>query len=228
MNHDRDSVGFFGKIPGYGDFLSRGLPPSFIRPWDQWLRNGLGSVEQRLGRGWAERFTNEPALRFALTPGTCGPRFWLGVLVASRDKVGRGFPMTLALSPRDQLAWTHAIFRNGTWVVELEALARYAVTSGLGRIAFERSLARMELTMTGTTTGDGRPHAPIKCFDLGDDVELPSLSQELLDGNLLHFAGPLSLWWTEKQAHGVRYAHTGLPSEAVFLRLIPGLSLRTY
>ena len=33
------SIGFFGKLPSHGDFLSRRLPRSFVDPWDSWLQS---------------------------------------------------------------------------------------------------------------------------------------------------------------------------------------------
>ena len=33
--------GYFGKLPAVGDFVSNGLPKSFVSPWDQWVQELL-------------------------------------------------------------------------------------------------------------------------------------------------------------------------------------------
>ena len=36
MSHEMaQGLGFYGKLPYVGDFVSRRLPGEFIRPWDQ-------------------------------------------------------------------------------------------------------------------------------------------------------------------------------------------------
>ena len=33
--------GIYGKLPAFGDFVRRGLPSAFVRPWDEWLSNSI-------------------------------------------------------------------------------------------------------------------------------------------------------------------------------------------
>ena len=39
-----ERVGWFGKIPALGDFVTRHLPPSFVQPWDEWLSAELSEA----------------------------------------------------------------------------------------------------------------------------------------------------------------------------------------
>lgn len=89
-------TGFFGKLPARGDFLRAGLPRRFTDPLDDWLRTALGAARAACGEHWDEVWTAAPAWRFALPPGACGPDPALGVMLASRDSVGRSFPLILA------------------------------------------------------------------------------------------------------------------------------------
>ncbi|MDD1012331.1 type VI secretion system-associated protein TagF [Pseudomonas rubra] len=89
-------VGFYGKLASRGDFVSRGLPHSFIQPWDQWLAAGLVASQQQLAERWLPAYLVSPLWRFALAPGVCGPQAVVGVLMPSIDRVGRYFPLTLA------------------------------------------------------------------------------------------------------------------------------------
>jgi len=89
--------GFYGKIPEAGDFISRHLPRGFIDFWDQWLQAALESSRTRLGDEWLQYYLVSPMWRFALSPGICTEHAWVGVLMPSVDKVGRYFPMTIAV-----------------------------------------------------------------------------------------------------------------------------------
>lgn len=89
-------TGLFGKVPAHGDFVRRGLPTSFVGPWDSWLQEGMAAARERFGPRWAELWDGAPPWRFALPAGACGPDAVAGVLLPSEDMVGRRFPITLA------------------------------------------------------------------------------------------------------------------------------------
>lgn len=88
--------GWFGKLPGMGDFAHRRLSPAFRDRWDGWLQAGLSSL--RAGYAdWEACYLEAPLWYFALGPGSVDAGAWLGVLVPSVDAVGRCFPLTLAM-----------------------------------------------------------------------------------------------------------------------------------
>lgn len=87
--------GWFGKLPGMGDFAQRRLPESFRAQWDRWLQHGLMGLRQRHA-DWTERYLESPLWSFALGEQVVGPARWIGVLMPSVDGVGRYFPFTLA------------------------------------------------------------------------------------------------------------------------------------
>jgi type VI secretion system protein ImpM len=93
---EEGTTGLFGKLPAHGDFVRRGLPRSFIGPWDDWLSAGIEASRHDLGPAWDEAWESAPAWRFRLAPGACGPDAAVGVVVTSADTVGRRFPLTLA------------------------------------------------------------------------------------------------------------------------------------
>jgi len=51
-----ERVGWFGKIPALGDFVTRHLPPSFVQPWDEWLSAELSEARLLLADTWAETY----------------------------------------------------------------------------------------------------------------------------------------------------------------------------
>jgi len=92
------TCGFYGKLPGEGDFVTRRLPWEFTAAWDDWLQQGMQASRAALGEGWLPRYLSAPIWRFQLAPGVCGPLAWRGLFFASVDRVGRYFPLTLAFA----------------------------------------------------------------------------------------------------------------------------------
>jgi type VI secretion system protein ImpM len=88
--------GWFGKLPGMGDFAHRRLPESFRSVWDQWLQRGLARLKDRHD-DWTSHYLEAPIWCFALGPQVVGEGAWIGVLMPSVDGVGRYFPFTMAV-----------------------------------------------------------------------------------------------------------------------------------
>lgn len=112
------SVGFFGKLPGAGDFVQRRLPATFVERWDAHFERAVHASREALREGWAQAWRASPVWRFVLAPRVCGESAWAGVLGPSEDRVGRSFPMVLAapvtaaqVEPllRDGQAWFEAL-----------------------------------------------------------------------------------------------------------------------
>ncbi len=93
------AAGWYGKLPSLGDFASRRLDHDFIEAWDHWLAAGIAAWREREPTAWLERYLSSPSWRFALAPGVLakGAPAWAGVLMPSVDRVGRYFPLTLAM-----------------------------------------------------------------------------------------------------------------------------------
>lgn len=90
------AAGYFGKLPTRGDFLRQGLPAAFLGPWETWLQAGLRCAATRWPADWKSWLLAAPICHFHLAAGLCGPSPAAGLLVPSRDRVGRAFPLTLA------------------------------------------------------------------------------------------------------------------------------------
>lgn len=93
----RPVFGLFGKLPWEGDFIQRGLPARFARPWDEWLSQAMAASRDVLGAGWSNAYLLSPPWHFVVEPGILGPSGWAGVLASSVDRVRRFYPLTLAL-----------------------------------------------------------------------------------------------------------------------------------
>lgn len=86
-------LGYFGKLPGSGDFVSRGLPRALIARLDAWLHDGMADLPASVGADWLDYYLVAPAWSFLLPAGTWDEGILLGALIPSVDRVGRYFPL---------------------------------------------------------------------------------------------------------------------------------------
>jgi len=137
------ALGCYGKLACRGDFVTRGLAPDFIRPWDGWLSAVMQASQQQLGEGWLGAYLVSPLWRFALAAGVCGPNAVLGVLMPSVDRVGRYFPLTVAqiLEPGQNVA--SAAGGGEGWFGVVEDLMLSTLDQGAELDAFEAALSRL-------------------------------------------------------------------------------------
>ncbi|MBB4128593.1 type VI secretion system protein ImpM [Xanthomonas translucens] len=89
--------GFFGKLPSAGDFVQRRLPPAFVEPWDRHFSQLIAGARAQLGTQWAPAYRGSGLHAFVLGSGLCGELAWAGVLGPGEDRVGRCFPLAIAL-----------------------------------------------------------------------------------------------------------------------------------
>jgi type VI secretion system protein ImpM len=46
-NGSFSELGFYGKLPTYGDFIQKRLPQDFINPWHEWLQVNMLAVREK-------------------------------------------------------------------------------------------------------------------------------------------------------------------------------------
>jgi len=106
-------LGWFGKIPSLGDFVTRRLPLSFVQRWDNWLASEIYDAQELLAGGWPEVYLAGPLWCFELAPGTVDADRWRGVMLPSVDRVGRRFPLCISASgdadPANAVRWWAAM-----------------------------------------------------------------------------------------------------------------------
>ena len=138
-------AGWYGKLPSRGDFVGRGLPPDWLRIWDDWLAGALASAA-RQRPDCRERLRTMPPWQWLVRPSTPGDRrAWCGVVVASGDRVGRSFPLLVAE------AWdidALESFSTAAWQARGEVVARWIESDGRERTpeAFDAGLAALVKT----------------------------------------------------------------------------------
>ena len=131
---DRGAV---GKLPSTGDFVRIGLPRSFVKPWDEWMSSWLGDVKADAGDKWSADYLTSPIWRFSIAAGVLERRQWLGVMAPSVDRVGRQFPLCIALATQEPFGPGAMHFTNDELYDALEELAIEAVSSDLSTNALD-------------------------------------------------------------------------------------------
>jgi type VI secretion system protein ImpM len=195
--------GWFGKLPGMGDFAHRRLPDGFRAVWDQWLQRGMARLRERHA-DWVERYLEAPVWCFVLGARVAGERAWVGVLMPSVDGVGRYFPFVLAV----ELDASVPEVLQGDGLVDVLrwwGLGTRAVLEGLegdlDALRFDAVLQRLFVD-----EGVSEPR----------EVVVESLG--------LPVAGA-SLWMGDPfAAHGIRLLSTGLPRDEQFDALFLGFA----
>lgn len=85
-------LGYFGKVPSNGDFVSRNVDRNLRELVDNWMQRGLEESRRMLGNDWLQSFLTAPVWRFVI--GTGGTIFF-GIKIPSVDRIGRYFPFTI-------------------------------------------------------------------------------------------------------------------------------------
>lgn len=85
--------GIYGKHPGFGDFISAGLPGLAESHLVPWLTDCLAETRDGLGESWAPVWDAALPVRFWIGGAIWGGPHLRGVARPSRDKIGRRFPL---------------------------------------------------------------------------------------------------------------------------------------
>ncbi|SFB15092.1 type VI secretion system protein ImpM [Rhizobium sp. NFR07] len=161
---EADRIGFFGKLPTHGDFVSTGFSRSVQDALDAWLQAGLAKAQHHFGERWEKDFRAMPAWRFIVERGLWGPMTMAGVIVPSRDRVGRSFPLVVATQLHDFAGDSRKLCLDDTWFIALEGLAETSAQRDFELDAFTANLKRLRSLRPGDfdfddERGRGKPKA---------------------------------------------------------------------
>jgi type VI secretion system protein ImpM len=224
---DPTATGFYGKLPGLGDFVSRRLPAQFVQSWDLWLRESLAASQAQLAPEWLDHYLTSPLWRFVLSPRIAGQLGWAGVLMPSVDRVGRYFPLALAC-PLEPSANPFQVLCRADWFERAEAVALMGLEDAIDLEEFDARVLAL---------GAAEPQTPSPMVCPSDSkgrdawqIPVPS-PDRLTDACPVLLARALeeiffaySLWWTagsERVAPSL-LACQGLPDPDGFAALLAG------
>lgn len=192
---DADRIGVFGKVPTRGDFVALGFDPTIRTALDQWLQAGLAAFAQLVGAAWSRQFDAMPAWRFIITSGVWGRPTLAGILMPSRDRVGRSFPLVLAAQLRDFADRPRQLYADIDWFAAAEGMAGAFVQQNaeVGQVSDLLKQLRLPRPQADEEPGAGR-------------------------------ITPASLWWKMDLASGksVGFTTPFRPQPQDFLRLMDG------
>ena len=87
---------YFGKLPSHGDFVRYQASGPTLQAMDVWLQQGLHFAQTRLGPAFDAAYDGAGAFAFYFAPRH-ETHVLTGMLRPSRDRVGRAYPLLIAL-----------------------------------------------------------------------------------------------------------------------------------
>lgn len=228
ISERQNVVGYFGKVPVRGDYVTQHLPSEFVEPWDDWINEVLLHAKGQLGEKWLEHYLISPIWRFALSGGICGKATWKGVMMPSVDAVGRYFPMTIAASRVEIENPLQSLLMSDDWYERAEEAVRSCLDDELSFEELEESLKGLSRVEKESNNADEFSRS--EEFSGAWVVEAPTLDSlamkcpELVDRMLRELFFAYSVWWTQGSKHvkPVFLACQGLPPIEGFSAMLDG------
>jgi type VI secretion system protein ImpM len=222
---NESTIGWYGKLPALGDFVSKQLPDDFIKPWDTWLQAGMLEGKQSFEDQWSEQYLTFPIWRFLIDRDVFGDHMWAGLLIPSADRVGRLFPLTVALPVNSA---------NGA-MPNLASLdqALAIIQQAAGKLIDDDDLEGFEQSMqqvpsiepsTDWSSGEGLFDLELAAINTLPNQGLTSLLSGLAMRELFRRRTARGLWWlpASETSGGTVRASSQTPSASFFLDLIKG------
>jgi len=238
----RLQVAVYGKLPSHGDFLRRRISDAFVATWDEWLQQCIALSRRDLVDSWLDIYLTSPAWRFASCAGVLGSHPTAGVMLPSVDRVGRCFPLVVAveleaddpgLAPSPLALAIH----GDPWFAHVEQLGIEALaTEALDFEAFDAQLlqsacilepllgpAPVVLEERDASRLMQEPDGMWQ-FPLDTASSLGTVVEQLAYARLHSAVEHLMLWWTEGSAvvSPCCVLGGGLPQPAEFASLLDG------
>ena len=218
--------GYYGKLPARGDFVGKGLPRSFIDPWDTWSRTAMYAGKQQLGNTWLNSYLTSPPYWYVLSPHNCGEQIWMGVVIPSVDSVGRYFPLTLCRTASISANPLLLFKQHSQWFSDAERLLISCLQDGFQLENFEQDLQHLSLDESGTVMQASLQHYEHSAWR----VAANSLDHRmnaypiLLEDVLKSFCMAYSVWKTEGSQHipASLLVSQGLPPFAGIASMLDG------
>ena len=214
--------GFFGKLPARGDFVGRRLDDAFRHAFDTWLQRSIATSKRQLGHAWLPAYLNTPIWRFVLGPGLCGQAPSAGVMIPSVDRVGRYFPLILAVQLPGCLSPGSLFHSARTWFDAAEVLILTSLDDGFDFETFDHAVER--LGAPPYARADDPSKAPAIRLDLNEGGDMSQTYVHILDRVLMGNGVEFSLWWTtgSDKVRASVLLGAGMPPPANFSAFLDG------
>ncbi len=230
---ESNKLGFYGKIPTNGDFVSRHLPRTFVDPWDQWLQESIATSREQLAEQWLDRYLTGPIWNFALSKRVCGDKNWVGLVMPSVDRVGRYFPLTLAVPVEDSCSLISIADNEAPWFSQVEHIALSALDQTNNLDSFNQDIESLGVPdywsatseyLTKETSKPGFASSENWRVAMTDPDSISSNLTSLMEQFLLERFPDFTLWWTNgsEQVEPSILICNNLPPRQGFSALLTG------
>jgi len=213
-NHHAVAVGWYGKSPAAGDFVSRRLARPVIAELDRWFQSGMTALRERMPDTWQMHYAKAPVWRALLPSQMIAAVPCLAVVAASRDRVGRSFPFcVVAPLPEDPDGWMASLPQAAE---DLSGLVEQSLRTLRGD-DFDRQLNAIASRIV---SADSR-HESEDIASMLDDLAIESADLATVPLNaqtafpwldLAHrfdSCGTTSYWWTGASRTSAGFVHEG-------------------
>lgn len=195
--------GWYGKLPSAGDFVKRRFPDSLLRQWSHWFQVGLHHWQTSAeGESAPSRaFLSAPVWNFVVPPMLGSQLVQMGSLTASRDSVGRHYPLC-ALRHFSPTEWSPALLaRSGEWYHQVGNTLLRVVREGSSPEQLDQALLSLPQPLP-PEAGESSDILTI----IGDGGSVSNLSWQLpADSFDPQFY--TSFWWTNQSDGFPLYTH---------------------
>lgn len=217
-------LGFYGKLPTYGDFIQKRLPTDFINPWHEWLQTGMLACRDKNPEGWMPFYLNCPAWSFVLSAGICGEQAIAGVTIPSVDRVGRYFNFTMAsiLPPGINPAVFAASYSG--WLEGLENLALSVLEEEMEQDHIEAAINELsaELVLNPMSDSAYSNSTVHKKLVAETSAGVQEMAAQMLHKLIASEHEMYGLWWHSgsSQVSAQLVSCANMPAEDVYLGLM--------
>lgn len=203
----------YGKHPAFGDFIGAGLASPVQERLEAWLNAMLADLRAGWAAAWEVSFDASPALFFWVGGRITGDVALCGAMIASRDKVGRRFPLLAGVAGSGVLppVLDPAMTLPAETLTQLLALDPDPAKGAMGMLA--------DLTLSHA---EDHPLEPA-FWASRTDPDATQLWSDAATADHLRAAGMRSYWWVGGDgADAALYATEGWPQATAIAWLMAG------
>ncbi|MEO8751277.1 MAG: type VI secretion system-associated protein TagF [Casimicrobiaceae bacterium] len=203
--NDSFQIGWFGKLPFAGDFVHRRLPYPLLESLDAWLQLGMGQLRAAYPQNWREIYRSSPMWNCAIPASITESGLTLvGLLVPSRDRVGREFPLCAGVALPPDASPAPLVAAAHDWLMALGRTVASAIATPMTVDGFDAAVQSIHMPKVGPPIAPAGGAGDILSI-LEDEFSADVPTVPLLLAHALPWpelprqfnsAGNTSYWWT--------------------------------
>ena len=220
-------VGWYGKTPSTGDFVSRRLARPTLNEVDRWCEVGMLALRERAPDTWERAYASAPTWNALVPARVIAPHACLVAVAASSDRVGRRFPFcVVAAPPHAALA---GIASLGEYGEAMSALVEQSTHASIGMDEFDARLSALATRyFDGAAASDSSDIGAVLdelAIDATDLVTVPFGARAAFPwpdlARTFEPAGTTSYWWGHRASAPSPggFTHRGTLTPSLFVLL---------